>query len=554
MHSSSGDNSSRRSESNSRRGDMMAGLSIAGLLLPEAVAYSSIGNLPPQTGIIALFAGLICYGLIGTSRFAIVSATSSSAAVLAAATASISSGDASLRLVLAFGLVIITGLFFLLAGLARMGSVTDFIAKPVLRGFAFGLATVIILKQFADVVGVHPRHGDILRFIPELLSRLASWNWVGVAVGAVALAVLFLLARFQRLPGGLIVIGLGIVVSQWLDLPQYGVSLVGAIHLRLDTPTLPVLSHSEWLRLGELGFAMVMILYSESYGSIRIFAMKHGDTTSPNRDLLALGAANLLSGLLHGMPVGAGYSGTSANEAAGAGTRLAGLMASLVVLAIVLTLLSSIALTPEPVLAAIVIHAVSPTLNPAIFRPYFTWRRDRLVIIASIIGVLLLGVLDGLLAAIGISLMLMLRRLSESTISMLGRLGQSHDFVDMAVHPEARPVAGILIMRPDEALFFANVERILSQARQAILSAGPSVHTVILSLEESPDLDGTSLEALRDFFGFSGTTGKRLLLARLKHPVHEILKQLTPPDPAAPSFSGLSVDDAVQLADVRDAT
>ena len=538
------------SGSRSRWLDVIAGLSIAGLLLPEAVAYSSIGNLPPQAGIIALFAGLICYGLFGTSRFAIVSATSSSAAVLAAATASISNGDNGLRLVLAFGLVIITGLFFLLAGLARMGSVTDFIAKPVLRGFAFGLAIIIILKQFAGMVGVHPIHSDIIRFFSELVYQFATWNIVGVATGAIALGLLFLFARFKHLPGGLIVIGLGLVAGQWLDLQQYGVSLVGAINLHLDAPTLPTLSDSEWLRLGELGFAMVMILYSESYGSIRIFAMKHGDTASPNRDLLAFGLSNLVSGFFHGMPVGAGYSGTSANEAAGATTRLAGLVASLVVLVIVLTMLHSIALTPKPVLAAIVIHAVSHTLNPTIFRPYFTWKRDRLVIIASVIGVLLFGVLDGLLAAIVISLMMMLRRFSESTIAILGRLDQSHNFVDMMVHPEAKPIAGIIILRPDEPLFFANVERILSQARQAILTAVPSIHTVILSLEESPDLDSSSLEALRDFFGFAAKERKRLILARLKHPIHEILKQLVPPSLVAPSFSGLSVDDAVRLAQV----
>ena len=530
---------------------MIAGLSIAGLLLPEAVAYSSIGNLPPETGVIALFAGLVCYGLFGSSRFAIVSATSSSAAVLAAATASIANGDSGLRLTLAIGLVMITGLFFLLAGLGRMGNVTDFVAKPVLRGFVFGLAIVIILKQWATVVGVHPPNGDMLRFVSALLGQIAHWNPAGIIVAAAALALLFLLARLKHVPGGLIVIALGIATSKWLDLPQYGVGPIGAIHLELATPTLPLLSRSEWLRLGELGFAMVMILYAESYGSIRSFAIKHGDKVSPNRDLLALGASNLVSGLFHGMPVGAGYSATSANEAAGARSRLAGWIAALVILVIVLTLLPKLALLPEPVLAAIVIHAVSHTLSPALFRPYFIWRRDRLVIIASVIGVLLLGVLDGLLAAVAISLLLMLRRLSESGISVLGRLGQGHDFVNIALHPEARPVTDIIILRPDQPLFFANAERILSQARQTIAAAGQSVHTVILSLEESPDLDSSSLEALLDFSGFVSRHGKRLLLARLKEPVLDILKRVVPVGLTTPSFSGLSVDEAVRVAQLH---
>jgi MFS superfamily sulfate permease-like transporter len=531
--------------------DAIAGLSIAGLLLPEAVAYSSIGNMPPQAGIIALFAGLLCYGLFGTSRFAIVSATSSSAAVLAAAAISFANIDVMHRMMLSFGLIIITGLLFLVAGLARMGKVTDFISKPVLRGFAFGLAIVIIMKQFASMAGIHASDNNLFLLMPELFGQISKWNSAGITIGVIALALLFLFSRFQRLPGGLIVIALGILCSQWLNISQYHVQLVGTIHLQLETPTLPLLSQEEWLRLGELGFAMVMILYSESYSSIRVFAMKHGDDTSPDRDLLALGLSNLVAGLFHGMPVGAGYSGTSANEAAGATSHLSGLYASLVVLAVVLTILPSIAMTPEPILAAIVIHAVSHTLSLSIFRPYILWRRDRLVILASVIGVLWLGVLDGLLAAIGISLMMVLRKSSESAISVLGQLGQGHDFVDIENHPEAKPMTGVIILRPDEPLFFANAERILNGARQTTLSTGSSVHSVIISLEESPDLDSTCLEALQDFFEFISKQEKLLILARLKYPVHQILKRLLPSNQETVLLTELSVDDAVILAQDR---
>lgn len=528
--------------------DGIAGLSIAGLLLPEAVAYATIGNLPPQAGLIALFAGLLCYGLFGTSRFAIVSATSSSAAVLAAATISFSNIDTTHRLMLSFGLVVVTGLMFLVAGLAKMGKVTDFISKPVLRGFTFGLAIIIIIKQFASMTGVHTSHNDIFRLSSELLGQISQWNFVGLTIGMVGLGSLFLFARFRQLPGGLIVITLGILCSQWLNLAQYHIQLVGNIHLQLETPSLPVLARDEWLRLGELAFAMTMILYSESYSSVRVFAIKHGDNTAPNRDLVVLGLSNLVSGLFHGMPVGAGYSGTSANDAAGAVSRLSGLFALVVVLVIVLTTLPSIAMTPQPILAAIVIHAVSHTIKLSIFRSYFEWRRDRLVIVASIIGVLWLGVLDGLLAAIVISLMMVLRKSSESTISVLGQLGQSHDFVDIANHPEAKPVDGIIILRPDEPLFFANVERILNGVRQTILLAEPLLHSVIISLEESPDLDGTSLEALQEFFCFIAQHEKQLFLARLKHPAHEVLKQLIPASLPMAAFSELSVNEVVKLA------
>jgi len=510
--------------------DIIAGLSLAGLLLPEAVAYSSIANLAPQAGVIALFAGLVCYGLMGTSRFAIVSATSSSAAVLAAASATMAGPDNGLRLVVTIALVMVTGLLFTFAGLARAGSISAFIAKPVLRGFAFGLAIVIIFKQIASVVGIHPQHSDLARFMLELFGQIGSWNWAAAAVAVIAWGLLLLFTRIPHLPGGLMVIVIGIAAGTWLNLSQYGVGLVGTIDLQLTAPTLPSLSYTQWLRIGELSVAMVLILYAESYGSIRSFAMKHGDTVSPNRDLLALGAANLLSGLFHGMPVGAGYSATSANEAAGASSRLAGWCAALILLIVVLTLLPSIALLPEPVLAAIVVHAVSHTLRPAVF------------------AVLALGVMDGLLAAIAVSLVMMLRRMSESSVTVLGQLDHGHDFVSRALHPQARAVGNLLILRPETALFFANAERILAQIRNYIAAAGETVSTVIISLEESPDLDSSSVEALQDFCAAVIGEGKHLLFARLKTPAQQVLIRAAIPGLPIETLSALSVDDAVNVA------
>jgi MFS superfamily sulfate permease-like transporter len=535
-------------ESPNRWQDLLAGFSIAGLLLPEAVAYSSIAALAPQAGVIALFAGLLCYGLFGTSRFAIVSATSSSAAVLAAATATLANGDPQLRSTLAFGLVLVTGAFFLLAGLFKLGSVTSFIAKPVLRGFAFGLALTIILKQVASVVGVHLTNANLVRFLPQLLEQLPHWNWAAAGVGAVALALLGLFARFRRLPGGLLVVVIGIAAGQWLDLPAYGVKLIGVIDLSLEVPKLPVLPFTDWLRLGELAFAMVMILYAESYGSISSFALKHRDRVTSNRDLLALGACNLLSGLFHGMPAGAGYSATSANEAAGATSRLAGIVAALVVLIIVLTVLPYIALTPEPILAAIVIHALGRGLSLQPLGRYFIWRRDRLLVICAVGAVLVLGVLDGLLVAVAISVLLMLKQMSAADIQILGRIDGGHDFVDLQRHPTAQTVPGVLIVRPGEALFFANVERILGGALRLVRHSQEPVHSVILSLEESPDLDGTSIEALQAFFVRVHQEGKRLTLARLKDSAQAALAALPEVEANAVVLSGLSVDGAVQQA------
>ena len=528
--------------------DVLAGLSIAGLLLPEAVAYSSIAALAPQAGVIALFAGLLCSGLFGTRRFAIVSATSSAAAVLAAATATMANGDPQLRSTLAVGLVLVTGGLFLLAGLFRFGSVTAFIAKPVLRGFAFGLALTIILKQVASVVGVHLIDANLVRFAPQLLEQLPQWNWPAAGVAAVALVLLLLFSRFPRVPGGLLVVVIGIAAGQWLDLPAHGVKMIGLIDLNLEVPNLPVLPFADWLRLGEVAFALVMILYAESYGSISAYALKHGDRVKSNRDLLALGASNLLSGLFHGMPAGAGYSATSANEAAGATSRLAGGVAALVVLLIVMTVLPYIALTPEPVLAAIVIHALARGLSLQPLGRYFIWRRDRVLVMCAVGAVLLLGVLDGLLVSVAISVLLMLKQMSAADIQILGRIDGGHDFVDVQRHPAAQTVPGVLVVRPGEALFFANVERILGAALHLIRHSPAPIHTVILSLEESPNLDGTSIEALQEFFARVHNEGKQLVLARLKEQAQGALTALPEIQDNGVILSGLSVDGAVQQA------
>jgi MFS superfamily sulfate permease-like transporter len=525
--------------------DWGAGLSIAGLLLPEAVAYSGIAGLPPQAGVIALFAGLLAYGLLGTSRFAIVSATSSSAAVLLAATASMAGTSPQQRMLLAVGIVLLTGLFFVVAGLARLGAVSNFIAKPVLRGFALGLALTIVVKQIPHAVAFQPVHGDLPRFAWELVSGWRHWNAAGLAMAVAALLLMRALARWRGLPAALLVIAAGIALDASGWCARWGIAAVGPIRLDVSNPGIPSLSRAEWLRLGELAFAMALILYAESYGSIRTFALRHGDRVDANRDLMALGAANLLSGVFHGMPVGAGYSATSANEVAGAQSRAAGLVACAVVGLAVWLLLPWIESTPEPLLAAIVIHAVGHTLNPAALRPYFAWRRDRLIVVLAFVAVLALGVLDGLLLAIAASLLMLLQTLSRSHVSWLGRLADTHDFVDVARHPDAVVPAGLLIARPEAPLFFGNADPVFAAIRERLRTLG-SPTGVVLSLEDSADLDATSVEALCDFAVRLHQDGVPLVLARVKDPVRDLLARVASPALPPACYAGWSVDDAVR--------
>lgn len=530
--------------------DWAAGLSIAGLLLPEAVAYAGIAGLPPQAGVIALFAGLLAYGLLGSSRFAIVSATSSSAAVLLAATSSMSGTSPATQAALGVGIVLLTGVFFVVAGVAQLGAVSNFIAKPVLRGFALGLALTIVVKQIPHAVGVHPARGDLARFVWELLAQWHDWNFKGLAMALAALVFMQGVARWHTVPAALLVIAVGIALDAGGWCAQWDIAAVGPIRLDFSSPGVPVLPRADWLRMGELAFAMALILYAESYGSIRTFALRHGDAVRLNRDLVALGASNLLSGLFQGMPVGAGYSATSANEVAGAQSRAAGLIACAVVGLAVWALLPWIERTPEPLLAAIVIHAVGHTLNPGSLRPYFTWRRDRLIALVAFGAVLVFGVLDGLLLAIAASLLMLLQGFSRPRVSWLGQLAQTRDYVDIERHPEACVPPGLLIARPEAPLFFGNAEPVFAAIRVRMEAMEP-LTGVVLSLEESADLDATSIEALCDFAAQVRERGVPLVLARVKDPVRDVLERVHAEALPAVQSAAWSVDDAVLQLQAR---
>jgi sulfate permease, SulP family len=522
--------------------DVLAALSIAGLLLAQAVAYSELANLPPQAGVIGLVAGLICYGLLGRSRFAIVSATSSSAAVLAAATTALGAGDVPSRVLLAGILVPCTGLAFVLAGSARLGAISNLIARPVLRGFAFGLALVIAVNQIPALSGLHTHSSGFFALVLEVARVVAAANPAALGCGLVALAGLFVLERVRRVPGALVVIVAGTAASGWLA--AQGVALLGAIHLSLDPPRLLLPAHPNWPQTIEFALALMFILYAESYSSIRTFALKHDETVQPNRDLIALGVANLVSGLFHGTPVGAGYAGSSANDAAGAQTRASGLFSAVIILALVLLCLPYIERIPQPVLAAVVIHAVSKSLRLGPLKTYFRWRRDRLITVTAIVAVLAFGMLNGLLFAIAFSLAMLLQTLARPRLSELGRLG-AHDYVSLERFPKATRTPDVMVLRPEEPLLFANADPVLALARLRIQHV-PSPKLVVLSLEESPDLDGSSLESLAEFSAWLQKRHVELRLARLKDSARDALLRAGFAQLPAIALDYSSVDDAVR--------
>lgn len=531
-------------------GDLLAGLAVAGLLLPEAIAYAGIAGLSPQRALLAAIVGGLVYALAGRSRFAIVAPTSSSAAILAAALANLP-GDAAQKGEAATLVVAFVGVFFLVGSLTRVGNLSGFISRPVLKGFALGLAVTIILRQMPLLLGVHVPAHALPAFVADLARALPQASGASLATGLGALAVLAVLRRWRAVPAAFLVLVGSIALSAAFDLPGKGVATVGMIPLTLEWPAVPQLSGDVLSHVAQLTLPLVLILFAESWGTMQSLALRHGDALKPDREVRALGLSNVASAAFGGMPVGAGFSAGSLAEAAGARSRMTAVVAALGLCALVLAGRDALAFLPQPVLAAVVIAAIAHALD---LRPFVRlWRidRDRLMGPAAAVGVLVLGVVNGMLLAIALSVVALLRRLAQPIVMALGRLPESHDFVDMARHPEARPVPGIAIWRPAEPLFFGNADQVIG-AIEAALDREPAAAAVVLSLEESFDLDSTALDALLQFDAYLRRGGRTLYLARVRDAIRDLLASAGETDLVA--RCGYSVDYTVEMVAGRRAT
>jgi high affinity sulfate transporter 1 len=527
-----------------RSRDFVAGLSVAGLMLPEAVAYAGIAGLPPQRALGAAVVGCLVYALFGRSRFAVVAPTSSSAAVLAATLATFPDAP-DLRAGLATVAVALAGLVFVAARFARLGLLTGFISRPVLRGLAFGLAVTIILRQLPAITGLSIHAPDLPHFVFDFVAGVGQWHALDATIGAVALIVLFTLKRWTRVPGAFLVVLGGAGLSLAFDLPGHGVGVVGSIALSPSWPTWPDVSWEMVSRLAQLTMPLVLVLFAESWGTMRTLALRHGDEITPDRELGAMGAANLASALVQGMPIGAGFSAGAANEAAGATSRWAAVVGGFGLAALVSVAAPLFAHLPQPILAAVVISALAHALDPTPLLRLWRLDRDQWVAIGAAVGVLLLGVVDGLILAIVFSISALLQRMAMPQIARLGRLPDSRDYVDVERHAEAIAPEGIGIWRPSEPLFFANAERIMGAIARAA-SADASVKVVVLSLEETFDIDSTALEALMEGDERLASRGRTLRLARARDPLRDLLRAAGADDLVA--RASYSVDDAVSMA------
>lgn len=508
----------------SPRADLVAGIALAGLLVPEGMAYAGIAGVPPQMGLYAAMAGMFVYALFGSSRQLAVSATSSSAAMLAALVAPMALGDSTRYALLASAAAVAVGVIFIAGALFKLGAVSEFISKPVLKGFVFGLGLTIMVKQGHKLTGISGGQGNFFGQLWHILSSLREMNLWTLVVGAVALAIMIVLGTVApRVPSALVVLVLGILSVPWFGLQQRGVEVVGTIHAGWPSLSIPRIGEDELADLFVGAVGITLVLMAESLAAARTFAAKHQYEINPNRELYAMGAANLASGLAGGIIVGGGMSGTAANDANGARTQLSTITAALSVgltLAFLLPLMRNL---PEAVLGAIVVHAVAHLADVKTLKYYAKLRTGSIwIALAALFGVLQMGILKGLIFAVGLTLIALMHKLSANKDSVLGRIPGTGNFVDVERHPQALQIPGMLIIRPNGILFFANANRTRNRLRDLAGNAGAALKIVLLNLEASPEIDVTSLEMLEQVNKELQESGIELRFARMTDSVRDL--------------------------------
>ena len=522
--------------------DVVGGISLTGLMIPEAVAYSSIAGLPAAFGITAAVAGPLAYSILGQSRLAVVSATSGSAALLAAAIASAAIPGVS-RTDCAMAFALLVGLFFMLGAVLRVGTLTSFISRAVLHGFGFGLAVTITIRQLPKLVGVSsPSGGPAWQTLGSFVPQLFDAHVPSLLLGFGTLLILGAAQRLRFVAAGLIVLVAATLAMHVGPIAQLGIATAGNVAFQPSIPQLPTLAARDWARLAQFAFPIAIVLLAESWATMRALASPRGEPVSAEREIAALGLANLASALLRGLPVGAGFSIGNANAQAGTASKKGAMIAAIAVALVAIAGADWVALIPEPVLAAIVITALMHALSPEPILALFRLNRDQWVAVAAAAGVLLFGITNSLLIAVGLSVLGLLRRLTYPQLSELGRTG-AHDFVDCSTHPEARPITGILVIRPNAPLFFANADETL--AKVARRARQMDAKAIVLSLEETDDLDSTALEAIADFRQAMEAQGRSLILARAHDLVRSVLERGGLAELSATST--FSVDDAVRV-------
>ncbi|GEM32683.1 sodium-independent anion transporter [Nocardia neocaledoniensis NBRC 108232] len=488
------------------RPDVLAGLTVWAVLVPEGLAYASIAGVPPVVGLYAAVPSLVLYALAGSSRHLIVAPMSATAALSAAIITPLAGADSGRYLALSTALAIATGLVGLLAGLIRLGFIAAFISEPVLKGFIVGLALTIVIGQVPKLLGVDKHEGNFFEQAWGVLGELGETHWRTLLIGLASLAVVLGVRRWLPLvPGSLLAVLLGILAVSLFGLDDKGVAIVGHIDAGLPALGPPSgVGFHDYLDLLGPACGVLLIGFAEGLGAAKTYAAKAGYPIDANRELFGLGAANLGSGLSSGMVVNGSLSKTAVNGGAGAKTQLSGLVVAALTLLTLLFLTGLFEKLPEATLAAVVIAAVIELVDvSALRRLYRVWtqllgsiygraaRADFLGAMAALLGVLLFDTLPGLLIGIGVAILLLVYRASQPHVAALAKSGSL--WVDQVRHPDVAARPDLLVVRVESGLFFANADYVRERIEALCTD---QTRVVVLDAETSPTLDVTAATAL----------------------------------------------------------
>jgi high affinity sulfate transporter 1 len=528
------------------RGDLIAGLTVCAILVPQALAYASIARVSPVVGLYAAPGALLLYAALGSSRVLVVGPMAASAALSAATVADlVGPGDERFAAFTA-ALALAAGLAALIAGLLRLGFLADFISAPVLKGLIIGLALTIIIGQLPKLFGIPAGHGDFFEQAWHLVTHLGDTQGTALLVGTLSLAVIVGLRRLAPgVPGPLVAVAgaIAAVKAFGLDVPT-----VGSIASGLPTLGLPDVGLGDSARLAGGAVGVMLIAFTEGLGAAKTFAADRDPRIDANRELIALGGANLAAGLSSGMVVSGSLSKTAVNASAGARSQVSGLLAAALTVVVLLFLTAPFADLPEATLAAVVIAAVVDLIDVrALVELYdtytkrlgrqFGWvaRPDFLAALAALLGVTIFGTLPGLFIGIGASLLLLVYRASRPYVAVLGHTpGPDGAYHDGDRHEDARSPDGIVILRVESGLYFANAENV--RARILEVGAAPRVHAVILDAETIPFVDVSAARMLVSAHAQLQTRGVGLLVARAVGQVRDVIGCITDEDDLTSSF------------------
>ena len=517
------------------RSDVVAGLTVWAVLVPEALAYASIAGVSPVVGLYAAPAALVLYAAFGSSRHLVVGPMSATAALSAAAVADVITADDDFAALTAT-LAIATGIAATCAGLLRLGFLANFISEPVLKGFIIGLALTIIAGQLPKLFGVEGTSGDFFEKIWGLLGDLGGTSGLTLLVGLASLALVVGLKEVAPVvPGSLAAVLLGIVAVELLGLDDHGVAIVGNIDSGLPGVGLPDVEAQRYLDLGAAAVGVMLVGFAKGLGAAKTYAARHHYEVDANRELVGLGAANLGAGLVSGMVVNGSLSKTAVNGSAGARSQISGLVVAVLTVVTLLFLTGLFESLPEATLAAVVIAAVVELVDwRALVVLYrlgthrlaeiygIAARPDFLAALAALAGVLVFDTLPGLFIGIAVSLALLLYRASRPHVAVLGRApGTEDQYVDLARHPANEQVPGVVIVRVEGGLFFANADVV--RARVRALAAAPGTRAVVLDGETMPSIDVTAARMLVELRDDLRRRGVELLLARGVGQVRDVL-------------------------------